>query len=197
MHRHAGVPSRRVGSRGNEALCGQLKSGVGKTTSTVHLALGRARSGRTLLVDADPEQPQAHESSDMTDGWPHDRCEVVPLADRRLAQWIGPMMASHEHVVFDVEPKNPALLRQAMSPSDDLLVQQHVVLATATKAPCHHAPSPVVMVGEIMDYLGNLRLPGDCGPVEESRSISGGSNAHDSCDRALTGSQQYSPKKQR
>ena len=109
-----------------------MKSGVGKTTSAVHLALGLGRSRRTLLVDADPEQPQAYKRSDMADEWPHDRCEVVP-ANRRLAQWIGPMMASYEHVVFDVEPKNPTLLRQVMSLSDDLLVQQRVVLAQLPK----------------------------------------------------------------
>jgi len=104
-------------------LCiGNLKGGVGKTTSAVHLALGLARSGRTLLVDADPEQPQAYEWSGMADGWPHDRCEVVPLADRRLAQRVAPMMAAYEHVVFDVGPKNPVLLRQAMTLADDLVV---------------------------------------------------------------------------
>jgi chromosome partitioning protein len=32
------------------------------------------------------------------------------------------MMAGYEHVVFDVGPKNPALLRQAMRLADDLIV---------------------------------------------------------------------------
>lgn len=33
-----------------------LKGGTGKTTSAVYLALALARCGRTLLIDADPQQ---------------------------------------------------------------------------------------------------------------------------------------------
>lgn len=101
---------------------GNLKGGVGKTMTAVHLALGLARSGRTLLVDADPEQPQSYEWSETADEWPADRCVVVAVASRDLARRVGPMMGDYEHVIFDVGPKNPALLRQAMSLSDDLVV---------------------------------------------------------------------------
>jgi len=104
-------------------LCiGNLKGGVGKTMSAVHMALGLSRSGRTLLVDADPEQPQAYEWSETADKWPAARCVVVPIASRDLARRVAPMMTDYEHVVFDVGPKNPALLRQAMTLSDDLIV---------------------------------------------------------------------------
>lgn len=104
-------------------LCiGNLKGGVGKTTSATHLALGLARTGRTLLVDADPEQPQAYEWSVTADDWPVDRCTVVQNASRDLAKRVTPMLADYQHVVLDVGPKNPALLRQAMMIADELIV---------------------------------------------------------------------------
>ena len=58
---------------------GNLKGGSAKTTSAVHLALGLARDGRTLLVDADPEQPQSHEWAETAgDDWPADRVAAYP-----------------------------------------------------------------------------------------------------------------------
>jgi chromosome partitioning protein len=101
---------------------GNLKGGAGKTTTAVYLALGLAEHGRTLLIDADPEQPMAFEWSEVAQDWPADRCTVVRLASRDLARRARPMLDDYAHVIFDVGPKNPALLRQAMSLSDLLLV---------------------------------------------------------------------------
>lgn len=101
---------------------GNVKGGCGKTTTAVHLALGLAADGRTLLVDADPEQPMAHEWAEVAEDWPVDRCTVVPIASRDLARRVTPMLRDYEHVVFDVGPKNPALLRQAMSMSDVVVI---------------------------------------------------------------------------
>ncbi len=105
-------------------LCiGNLKGGVGKTKTAVHLALGLSRSGRTLLVDADPNQAAAYEWSEAaSEGWPSDRCVVLPIASRDLAKRVAPMMVDYQHVVFDIGPKNPLLMRQAMSLADDLII---------------------------------------------------------------------------
>lgn len=101
---------------------GNLKGGTAKTTTAVHLALGLARSGRTLLVDADPGQDGAVSWSQEAEQWPADRCIVIAAADRNLARQIRPMLNDYDHAVFDVGPKNPNLLRQALSLSEHLVV---------------------------------------------------------------------------
>lgn len=104
-------------------LCiGTLKGGAGKTATAVHLALGLCRSGRTLLVDCDPEQAQALEWSEQAEEWPAERCTVIHVATRDLGRRVGPMMNDYVHVVFDMGAKNPGLLRQALSLSDDLII---------------------------------------------------------------------------
>lgn len=116
MRRSYGTLLRPVRCRSVRLYVGALEGCVGKTTTAVHVALGLSRSGRTLLVDAGSEQSQAYEWSSVADEWPHDHCEVISLADR-----VRPMMAGYEHVVFDIGPKNPWLLRQAMTLADDLV----------------------------------------------------------------------------
>lgn len=98
------------------------KGGVGKTKTSVHLALGLSRYGRTLLVDADTNQTAALDNANAQADWPDERCTVFPCATRELARRVAPMMADYEHVLFDVGPKNPVLMRQAMSLSDGVIV---------------------------------------------------------------------------
>jgi chromosome partitioning protein len=99
------------------------KGGVGKTKTAVHLALGLSRSGRTLLVDADPNQAAAYEwAGTAGEHWPSESCVVVQESSRELVRRVRPMMADYQHVVFDVGPKNPVLMRQAMSLSDGVVV---------------------------------------------------------------------------
>lgn len=124
---------------------GNLKGGSGKTTTAVHVALGLAADGRTLLVDADPEQPMAHEWAETAgDDWPVERCTVVPLASRDLARRVGPMLADYRHVVFDVGPKNPALLRQAMSLSEVV-----VIPARPTTSDLREVPKTIDLAAEV------------------------------------------------
>lgn len=105
-------------------LCvANLKGGVGKTKTAVHLALGLSRSGRTLLVDADPNQAAAYEWSEAAgDAWPLDRCSVMPCATADFARRVKPMAGDFDHLVIDVGPKHPLLMRQAMSLSDGVIV---------------------------------------------------------------------------
>ena len=100
-----------------------MKGGVGKTKTAVHLALGLSRTGRTLLVDADPNQSAAAEWSEAAgEAWPLDRCAVWPCATKDFVRRVTPMMGDYQHLVIDVGPKNPLLMRQAMSLTDGVIV---------------------------------------------------------------------------
>lgn len=102
---------------------GNIKGGVAKTTTAVFLALELARNGdRVLLVDADPEQASALGWSEAaTDEWPSN-CLVIAISTRDLGKRAQELAKDFDHLVIDTSPKNPLLLRQALSVSDKLVV---------------------------------------------------------------------------
>lgn len=118
---------------------GNLKGGASKTTTAVFLSLGLAKQGRTLLVDADPEQASAFRWSELAEGWPRN-CVVIAVSSRRLTERIEDLTAQgdYEHVVIDTSPKNPIMLRQAMAYTD------HVVVPVAPR-PLDLAELPATM----------------------------------------------------
>jgi chromosome partitioning protein len=95
-----------------------LKGGTGKTTTAVHLALGLARSGRTLLVDSDP-QASAFGWSEDAGGFP---ITVVPWACRDLARRVEQVAGDYAHVVIDTPPQHEHIVRQALLVSDRLVL---------------------------------------------------------------------------
>lgn len=95
-----------------------LKGGTGKTTTAVHLALGLARSGRTLLVDADP-QASAFAWSEDAGEFP---VTVVPWASRDLARRVEQVAEDYSHVVIDTPPQHEGVVRQALLASSQLIV---------------------------------------------------------------------------
>ncbi len=114
---------------------GNLKGGAGKTTTAVLLVLALllllrqhlrpgAPSPRLLLVDADPEQPQATEwARQAGDRWP-DAVTVLHVPGRDLAAALDRHLRTlapepgrsqpYDAIVLDVGPKNPDLLFQAI-----------------------------------------------------------------------------------
>lgn len=121
-----------------------LKGGSGKTVTAVMLALLLALGGwpmrtsparaaaevrpqlarprRVLLVDADPEQGQAmawHERAGSD--WPNS-CTVVRVTSRDLAAGIREHLDGHEALVIDCGPKNPGLMRQALTMVDRMVI---------------------------------------------------------------------------
>src|SRR4051794_35417994 len=88
-----------------------LKGGTGKTTTAVHIALGLARTGRTLLVDADGQRSaldwseQAGEDFGVT---------VISWPTRDLARRVQDVAGDFAHTIVDTPPHSEAIIRQGV-----------------------------------------------------------------------------------
>lgn len=123
--------------------CGNLKGGVGKTTSAVFLACGLARTGRTLLVDADPYGQLLDWSA--AEGFP---VTVISWPVKDLARRVQNIAPDYDNIVIDTGPNHEALLRQALSVSELLVI------------PCAPTLMDVERLGEtfaLVDEIQSLR----------------------------------------
>jgi chromosome partitioning protein len=100
---------------------GNLKGGVGKSTSSVFTALGLAATGRVLLVDADATNRTCLKWSTLAPDWPS-RITVTSWEVTDLARRVQAVAGDYDHVVIDTGPQRPAILRQALMVTDDLVV---------------------------------------------------------------------------
>lgn len=95
-----------------------LKGGTGKTTTSVFLAAGLQRDGRTLLVDADP-QGSALAWSALVEDWPIPTIGLPkPVLHRQLPQ----LAREYDHVVVDCPPADEAIVRSALLVTDTVLM---------------------------------------------------------------------------
>lgn len=129
-----GVPSCRHDGNWDRLLrvrltIGNLKGGVGKSTTAVFLACALAKTGeRTLLVDADPQ------ASVMT--WSEQAelpVTVIAWPTRDLAKRVRGVLDAFTHIVIDTGPQNEAILRQALSITDQLIVPISPTLMDANR----------------------------------------------------------------
>lgn len=101
---------------------GNKKGGTGKSTTAVYLATALAASGRTLLVDGDPQGSILSWSEEAGAAFP---AGVVQWSTRDLARRVQDVAGDYRHVVIDtgrsVTDDDP-ILRQALMVSDDLVV---------------------------------------------------------------------------
>jgi chromosome partitioning protein len=99
---------------------GNLKGGVGKSTSSVYTALILAGSGRVLLVDADATNRTCLKWSAAPD-WPR-QVVVMPWAVPDLARRVQDVQDDYDHILIDTGPQHDKILRQALLVTDDLVV---------------------------------------------------------------------------
>lgn len=93
-----------------------LKGGVGKTTTAVHLAASLAqRGGKVLLIDADPQGSALAWAEIAGDAWPAN-LEVRSLPGRDLAKRLADVDA--DHIVIDSAPNDSAIAASALSAAD-------------------------------------------------------------------------------
>jgi chromosome partitioning protein len=98
------------------------KGGTGKTTSTVSLAMGLHRLGRTLAVDCDPQGSLMSWSEEAAEQGTALPFTVVAMPTRDVHVRLADLGAGYEHVILDTPPGDLGIIRSAILASDVVLV---------------------------------------------------------------------------
>ena len=103
------------------AVC-NLKGGTGKTMSSVYLAAGLSRRGRTLGVDADPQGSFLSWSEAAAQAGSEFGFAVVALPVKDLHRRVKHFMGDYDHLVVDTPPGHQAIVRSAVLAADAVVI---------------------------------------------------------------------------
>jgi chromosome partitioning protein len=152
-----------------------VKGGVGKSTTAIHVGAGLAARGRTLLVDTDP-QLSAYAWSQAVGDWPMTTIAMPsPDVHKRLPE----LARGFDHVVIDTPPGNEAIATGAVLAADLVLVPlppatmdlNRLVPTLQLLARVEHISSPDIRIlltrtrsrtrsrDAAREWLGSNRLP--------------------------------------
>lgn len=134
-----------------ELTVGNLKGGVGKTITCMHLARMLAEEGRTLLINTDPQCTAAKwvELLIARGEW-HEDCVVVTWTNARtLVRQVKAMRRDYDHIIIDTPPsRNP----------NNLSTPESEILTAAIMATGHLLVTTSPSSGELAEILDTFTL---------------------------------------
>ena len=99
-----------------------LKGGTGKTMSSVYLATGLSRRGRTLAVDADPQGSLLSWSEEAAAAGTEFGFPIVALPVKDLHRRARHFIGDYEHLVVDTPPGHQAIVRSAVLAAEAVVI---------------------------------------------------------------------------